>query len=233
MHPNGFSLGGIAASLSENLSKSEIENCREAAAQLYEAERKRDELALIRAILSGNESQSNSYLKDQLHNADANYSLLQLAIVGGFEKIAKNLISNCVDINQADCRGDTALHLTTYGYIADSKSLITSLIEAGADIDSLNNEGFTPLLCAALNRKTEIGRLLVGAGADIEAKDEYGETPLQIAVSRNCPDFVKLMISAGAELNLKNRSGQTSLAHSKKNGFREISRLLTNAGCRT
>ena len=53
-----------------------------------------------------------------------------------------------------------------------------SLLEAGADINCEDKDGWTPLHWAAALGRIEMARRLVEAGADVNAQDDNGYTPL-------------------------------------------------------
>jgi hypothetical protein len=55
-------------------------------------------------------------------------------------------------------------------------------LDAGADVNALNEHGRTPLHEACLQRHTAIARLLLDAGADVNARNDDGETPLDLAM---------------------------------------------------
>jgi len=73
-----------------------------------------------------------------------------------------------------DARGNddalTCLHLAC---LHGMRSTVKSLIQRGADVDSISRYGFTPLHCAvfALNPELVIHLLSLGARVDVEAKD--------------------------------------------------------------
>ena len=58
------------------------------------------------------------------------------------------------------------------------------LLEAGADVNTTNKEGKTPLHVAATWDKKLIAEILLEAGADVHFKDKEGKTPLDIAKNR-------------------------------------------------
>ena len=75
------------------------------------------------------------------------------------------------------------------------------LIEAGADLDKANNDGWTPLWIASQNGHLEVVRLLVEAGADMYMAVNTGGgavTPLWIARRRDHDDIVWILLRAGA-----------------------------------
>lgn len=52
------------------------------------------------------------------------------------------------------------------------------LIEHGANIEAIDNEGKTPLILSSFNGKMEVTKYLVEKGANLEAKKNNGWTPL-------------------------------------------------------
>ncbi|KAN0126317.1 Ankyrin repeat-containing domain protein [Lactarius tabidus] len=73
----------------------------------------------------------------------------------------------------------TALNAATkYGHLEAAKPLI----EHGADVDSRDNNGFTPLLTASRQGQLEIARLLLDHGADVNARKRYDITPLHFVL---------------------------------------------------
>ena len=54
-----------------------------------------------------------------------------------------------------------------------------ALIEAGADVNSRNNDGSTSLYCAAFFCRTEIVEALLDKGADKSIRNNFGSTALE------------------------------------------------------
>jgi len=70
------------------------------------------------------------------------------------------------------------------------------LLEKGADIESKNKDGWTPLLRAVEKGHKAIVQLLLEKGADIESKDWNGSTPLVWAAGQGYNTAVaQLLIS--------------------------------------
>ena len=60
----------------------------------------------------------------------------------------------------------------------DDLEKVKELISKGADIETKDNDDYTPLNIASYKGHLEIVKYLVEQGADIESKDNDGDTPL-------------------------------------------------------
>ena len=87
-------------------------------------------------------------------------------------------------------------------------------INAGADVNSIDKLGRTPLMYAAVfNAKPDIISVLVKAGAEVNAQSNYGNTPLMYAAIYNeNPEIISVLLEAGAEIDVMNKDGSTSIA---------------------
>jgi ankyrin repeat protein len=63
----------------------------------------------------------------------------------------------------------------------DAEDAVTMLLDAGADINVVNEGDFTALHGAAFRGLNEVIKILVDRGADINARDYRGRTPFRIA----------------------------------------------------
>jgi ankyrin repeat protein len=66
------------------------------------------------------------------------------------------------------------------------------LLERGAEVDSKDNDGRTPLSWAA-RRPEAVVKLLLERGAELDSKDNYGRTPLSWVGKRRPEAVVKLL----------------------------------------
>ena len=121
-----------------------------------------------------------------------------------------------MDPNARDAYGYTALHAAAR---TNSPELITALLDAGADIDALDNEGNTPLLLAAGPTRREglnvpppsfspaAIDVLAAAGADLEARDKRGFTALHRAAIWGQTNTISALLEAGADPSARDSDG--------------------------
>lgn len=122
------------------------------------------------------------------------------------------LIKLGVDLDAKNVQGRSCT-----SFAAESPGLSTALrlfVEAGADVDSTANSGWTPLhhACAKVNVDNVI--LLVAAGADVGANGP-GETPLHFALAPWVPtavdrSIVAALVAFGAEFDSPNKIGKSA-----------------------
>jgi ankyrin repeat protein len=104
------------------------------------------------------------------------------------------LVARGADVTVRTKRGETALaNAANRGDLATVKLLL----DKGADVNSVDYRGYTPLMQAAYcdDASPELIRLLLAKGADINAKGE-GETPLSLAAKRGETEITRLLREA-------------------------------------
>lgn len=107
-------------------------------------------------------------------------------------------------------------------------SIVTKLFERGANIDSADYFGATPLMIAVKEHRVEVLAKLIELGANIEAKDKNGETALFLAAYYHYYDILEKLINAGADINAKDKSGFTPLHIAVyMNDFNDIPKLIS------
>jgi len=106
-----------------------------------------------------------------------------------------------------------------------------ALIDAGADVDKGDAGGFRPLMCAAVEGRSEIIGLLLQRGARVDATDGYGRTAMSWAVTKG--DFdgsAKVLIQFGANVNKADEGGFTPLMRSALADHPRCFALLLESG---
>jgi ankyrin repeat protein len=124
---------------------------------------------------------------------------------------------------------------------------VRRLLSAGADINVMDQNGWTPLHWACLRRHLQVFKELVEHGADIEVETSYGSTPLHLAaIYGHLPFVIELLNpndsngttttilgkrkSRGADTEAKDNGGDTPLHNACCNGHLPIVKALVSAG---
>jgi ankyrin repeat protein len=137
------------------------------------------------------------------------------------------LLSRDVDVNITNAGGATALmYAACY---TDDPGVLKTLIDKGADVNSADRYGNTPLIFAARYGKKDIVKALIDQKAKIDAQNERGETALMHAVSFNGDDVISALLAAGADIALKDSRGKVALQYAGGNRKKEIIEKLRRA----
>jgi ankyrin repeat protein len=94
-------------------------------------------------------------------------------------------------------------------------AMATALIDMGADLETRDRYGWTPLLHAARKGWTKMVKLLLEKKAAVDTPDPEGMTALMLAAEKGRRKVVKLLIAAGANPHLLSASGQTALFYAE------------------
>ena len=93
----------------------------------------------------------------------------------------------------------------------------------------VNKTGWTPLHYAASFGHVEVMKLLLENYAYIDAESPNGSTPLMMASMYGNPQSVKLLLDEGADPLLKNQVGLTALQFAQRGNRPDSAELLTKA----
>uniref|UniRef100_A0A667Z2Y8 Ankyrin 1 n=1 Tax=Myripristis murdjan TaxID=586833 RepID=A0A667Z2Y8_9TELE len=127
--------------------------------------------------------------------ADAGNSFLRAARSGNLDKALEH-IKNGIDINTANQKGNTALHIAA---LAGQEQVVTELVNYGANVNAQSQKGFTPLYMAAQENHLEVVKFLLENGANQSIPTEDGFTPLAVALQQGHENVVALLINYGTK----------------------------------
>ena len=111
----------------------------------------------------------------------------------------KELLKDGIDINEEDCFWGTPLHLAVHN---GKLEIIEFLLIEGADVNSTNAEGETPIFMICYFDK-KLFKMLLDYGADLNIKNNNGRTILDRAYEETFDDLINLLKSYGAKSTIK------------------------------
>ena len=130
----------------------------------------------------------------------------------------------------APAQVDCADWNTAAFFAAAKLSDVTRCLQAGADLETRDRRGETPLHFAVIVENDEAVKALVNHGADLEARSGNNLTPLQRALALGTTGAAIALLEAGADPNGRDEFGQTPLHFAVTRGNAEAVAALLEAG---
>lgn len=128
----------------------------------------------------------------------------------------KTVTKNIADLNQA------LLKATEAGDIQQLKSLL----QQGAQVDTVNTNGESGLLVATHTNNIPMAKLFLQYGANVNLQDKIKDSPFLYAGAEGRTEILKLMIPHKPDYTLTNRFGGTALIPAAEKGHLANVRLL-------
>lgn len=108
--------------------------------------------------------------------------------------------------------------------------LVRTLLQQGANVNSRDNSGCTPIAGAAGGGRFSTVTLLLESGADVNAPCASGANPLSVAVYYGHANIVTLLLAKGADVNRAYPGGASVLTSAINEGYTDIVRTLLEKG---
>lgn len=163
--------------------------------------------------------QTDNFGKTALHNAtDRN-----------IPEVIEFLIKMGLDVNKTDNWGNSSFNLATW-YI-NSPYIINLFVNAGADLNSSNNDGCTPLYHAVSYNTSAMVQLLLSLDVNLHTVNNEECTVLHAAAKRGNMAIMLMLVKAGLDIYAQDYLFKTPLDYIKKanhkNCFEQVSKLKT------
>ncbi|KAK7872071.1 hypothetical protein R5R35_004556 [Gryllus longicercus] len=137
-------------------------------------------------------------IKARMSPALLGEKLCRAAFLGRLEDV-RRLTNTETYINYIDKEGDSPL-ISALLSKAPNARVVSLLLERGADVNAINDQGRAAIhYAAACDSTGRSVRLLIGAGADVDARDGTGATPLHWAAFNGNETAVRALLAAGAK----------------------------------
>jgi ankyrin repeat protein len=112
----------------------------------------------------------------------------------------------------------------------DAKPKTADDADKVAEIDRLDDKGFSKLHNAAMVGKVDPVKKLLADGAKVDVRQErFQGTPLQYAASHGHVEIVQVLIKSGAKIDARDTQGRTPLMWAADQGRPEVIRELLKA----
>jgi ankyrin repeat protein len=139
-----------------------------------------------------------------------------------------------VELEELKIIESSGFERTSAGFLKSSESgnlkVVTAFVKNGADLNTRDERGWTPLMISAFNGNQEIARLLLEHGADIHVADASGYNPIHWAAFNGFTDVVKMLIDKNANIDAKSKHGWTPLLQAATRGHLSTCEALISSG---
>ena len=149
--------------------------------------------------------------------ADDGSTPLVLASALGYTDLCRLMLELGSDIEVTNARGGAALSAGVAG--KNGCEHVAVLLDAGANLEAANIDGFTALHASAEVDDAEVAKLLIERGANIEARTNAGYCPIHIAAGLGHRSAAEALVVCGADPKMT-ANGQTpaQICHSEGKG---------------
>ncbi|XP_034949608.1 ankyrin-1-like [Chelonus insularis] len=146
---------------------------------------------------------------------------LFVACLKGNNEAVKILLENHANPNVRDRNGETALHLICSWESKTNLQIIKLLLKYNADIEAMDDRGWTPLITACSIGNAEVVKCLLEHHANPNVTDWIGQPALHLVCSwesETTPQIIKLLLKYNADIEAVDEQGRTPLFVACKSG---------------
>lgn len=106
------------------------------------------------------------------------------------------------------------------------RAAVDGFLAAGANVNTPEDDGTTPLMRAVHGRFPEIAKRLIEAGADVSARNRYGVTALYLAARGGDAATTRALLAAGLDPDTTIPGGETALMTAARSGHTDVVGVL-------
>lgn len=111
------------------------------------------------------------------------------------------------------------------------EACIAVFVKVGFDLDRRDRYNRTPLMYAAISRKTQmIAAVAPYSDLEVRIEEDSKHTSLHLAVNKNFPSVVKTLIEQGANIEARDANLWTPLHHAVQMNFLKVVEVLLEHG---
>ena len=155
---------------------------------------------------------------------------MHAASVKEYLDVASLLFKNGADLNSQHC-GQGPTYRTSQGgqrvIVESPLETAQLLMNSGANVNVLDDEGETPLYAAARSWYRDIA---VESGASLDVRNTYQQTSPLLDCHNGKFDVSRFLIDRGSEINCRDNEGLITLHAASQYGHVEASQLLLDCG---
>lgn len=149
---------------------------------------------------------------------------IHVAAMGTSAHILKFLLEHGCTCHDLDNREQTPL------FFCRNASMVSALLQKGAEINHRDQRGYTPTHAATIQGMEEVLQSLIDSGANLDFINNEIGASLHCAVQRKSLSMVERLLKAGVDINAKNTYGRTPLLIAMDTGRSDLGSLLFENG---
>ncbi|KAL7952398.1 ankyrin repeat-containing domain protein [Trichoderma compactum] len=177
---------------------------------------------ILELFLAAMPSQKDIYSDWQI-SSPLHLASLSIAVKSYQTNAVASIASHCSLTN----RNTTFLEASKLNLL----NIVEVLINARADIDSVDGSGSSALHYCASRNNARLMQLLISKGCDLNTVDHSHRTPAFVAVEAGNLKSLKMLIDAGANVNIHDSAGFTPLRVAAYRANDRAVQLLLMANC--
>ncbi|KAH0419847.1 hypothetical protein CcaCcLH18_14269 [Colletotrichum camelliae] len=142
------------------------------------------------------------------------------------------LLSRFLGLNHegVDIRAENGSTALAFASRNGHMEMVRLLLEKGADMNAVDNEGQTPMYVASYYGHLDVLQHLIKRGADKDIPNKDSWTPLYTASRNGHLEVVRLLVQNGADLIAAANTGRTPLYETAHHGYLKVFQLLLESG---